>query len=89
MANGTDSSSHAARVIGNAFSGAAPTEFAALVEVGGLLLITKFLIFITTKTLARINTEEQLRILAEVLRAAEMCVSGGKTSQDEVNDLSC
>ena len=87
MANGTDSSSHAARVIGNAFSGAAPTEFAALVEVGGLLLITKFLIFITTKTLARINTEEQLRILAEVLRAAEMCVSGGKTSQDEVIEV--
>jgi hypothetical protein len=68
MANGTDSSSHAARIIGNAFSGAPPSTFQCLVECGGLQNITAFIIFITKKTLNRINTISQLKVLTEVLR---------------------
>ena len=60
------------------------TAFRALVEVGGLEKITKFLLFITEVTLKRINTKEQLQILSEVLRAAEMCVGGVTTSQNQV-----
>ena len=84
MANGTDSSSHAARIIGNAFSGAPPSTFACLLEVGGLKNITAFIIFITEKTLNRVNTDQQLAILSEVLRAGEMTIAGMKSSQDEV-----
>jgi hypothetical protein len=68
MANGTDSSSDAARIIGNAFSGAPPSTFQCLVECGGLQNITAFIIFITKKTLNRINTISQLKVLTEVLR---------------------
>ena len=87
MANGTESSSHSARIIGNAFSGAAPSAFKALVEVGGLVNICKFLIFVTKKTLSRINTESQLNILVEVLRAAEMCVSGESGRESIQNEV--
>lgn len=75
MANGTDSSSHAARIIGNAFSGAPASSFRALANSGGLESITKFLEFISEKTLNRVNTKNQLIVLAEVLRAAEKCVT--------------
>jgi hypothetical protein len=76
MANGTDSSSHAARIIGNAFSGAPASSFQALVSVGGLESITEFLKFISAKTLSRVNSKNQLRVLGEVLRAAQMCING-------------